>query len=70
MELEVEKISLELQRVRLEPADILVVRVPDGLPAEGLRTVRNIMIRGLEEAGLKNQVIVMPASFELSAVAG
>ncbi len=68
--MEIEITEVQVQRLNLQPGELLLVRVPGEGTAQGFDAVRRSFMRGLATAGFDNQVLVCPADFDVSVVAG
>lgn len=63
----IEEINAALIRLRLEPTDVLVVKLPDA-SVDLLRVIQRAVVDIVVAAGLPNQVMAVPADWEFEAV--
>jgi hypothetical protein len=63
----VEELNAALIRLRLEPTDVLIVKVPYDTP-EVLSRITEIVQSVVEDAGLPNRALAVPESWSLEAV--
>lgn len=63
----VEEINATLIRLRLEPTDVLIVKIPDA-PAQQCQVAQLFFEKVLKGAGLRNRVVAVPGDWTLEAV--